>query len=443
MHTAVLAVRDRVLAVRDDTVSRVRTRWRTAVFRALRLSGAAVASYLVAHALSPNTIPILAPLTALLVVQVTLSGTLYSGVERVVSVMAGVLLAVLFSSVVGLTWWSLGALIAVSIVIGQLLKLGPNLIEVPISAMLVLAVGSNAAGQAASGRFSETVVGAIVGVAANVIFPPALRTLDAGARVELFGVQIAQLLEDAAIALSAGPVPVAKAEQWLVEARRLSRHVPGIDQQITDADESRQLNLRALGTPRTSSSLRDGLDALEHSLVAVRTVFRSVVDGIRESQSRQSAEQAAYDAGDPTASPGEDEYAQDVREALALLLCDLATCFRSYGRMLRAQVDADPDAESTQLAAALESLREARARVTELLLLGPRSDPEYWELNVSLLATVERVLGEMDVEQYVRERERRLADEEPGLSHQAAGRLRAAMPRWDRTALPRWDRTQQ
>ena len=398
-------IRGLLRATFDDTRTRVRSRGRAAFFRALRLSGAAVASYLVAHALSPNTIPILAPLTALLVVQVTLSSTLWSGLERVISVMAGVLLAVLFSAVVGLTWWSLGALIAVSIVLGQLLKLGPNLIEVPISAMLVLAVGANAATQAATGRLSETVVGAIVGAGANVIFPPALRTLDAGARVDRFAGRIAGVLNQAAEQLSAGRVDSAGARQWLEEARRLSRHVPGIERDIIAADQGRQLNLRALGTPRTSPSLRDGLDALEHSLVAVRSMFRSILDGMRD-------------------VVAEDEYAQDVREAFALLLRDLADCFTGFGRMVRAQVDDDAATEAGELAASLTALREARARVSELLLLGPRADPVYWELNVSLLSTVERVLRELDVQEYVRERERHLEEQQVGVSHLAAERLR-------------------
>ena len=402
-----------LLATLEDTRLRVRSRGRAAFFRALRLSGAGVASFLVAHALSPNTVPILAPLTALLVVQVTLSSTLWSGVERVISVMAGVLLAVIFSAVVGLNWWSLGALIAVSIVIGQLLRLGPNLIEVPISAMLVLAVGSNAAEQAATGRLSETVVGALVGAGVNVIFPPALRTLDAGGKVEQFALRIAGVLSDAAEQLSSGPVQ-GRAEQWLDEARRLSRHVPGIEKEILDADEGRQLNLRALGTPRTSTSLRDGLEALEHSLVAVRSMFRSIADAARD-----------QDRGED----GELEYAQDVREAFALLLRDLADCFGAFGRMVRAQVDADAVTESEELSGALTALREARARVSEMLLLGPREDPVYWELNVSVLATVQRVLRELDVEEYVRERQRHLAEQDEGASHLAAERLRLASRR--------------
>ena len=127
--------------VYGNTVDRIRQRGRSALLRALRLTGTALASYLAALALHTSDQPLLAPLTALIVVQVTLFSTLTSGLQRVASVTAGVLLAVGFSSLVGLTWWSLGILVAVSILVGQLLRLGPHLIEVPISAMLVLAVG--------------------------------------------------------------------------------------------------------------------------------------------------------------------------------------------------------------------------------------------------------------------------------------------------------------
>ena len=125
----------------DAGVVRMRLRSRAAMARAVRLTSAAVAAFVVAQVLFPDTVPILAPLTALLVVEVTLKDIVTSGVQRIASVTAGVLLAVGFSAIVGLTWWSLGALIAISILVGQLLRLGPHMLEVPISAMLVLAVG--------------------------------------------------------------------------------------------------------------------------------------------------------------------------------------------------------------------------------------------------------------------------------------------------------------
>src|SRR6476646_3709372 len=73
--------------------------------------------------------PLVAALTALLVVQATLASTLVNGVQRVLAVVLGVTVALGFVSVVGLNWWSLGVLVAASIAGGQILRLGPHLAE--------------------------------------------------------------------------------------------------------------------------------------------------------------------------------------------------------------------------------------------------------------------------------------------------------------------------
>ena len=137
-----------------ELVRRSRERGRTAFFRALRITGATVAAFVVAELVGlADPPPLVAALTALLVVQATLASTLVNGVQRVLAVVLGVLLAVGFVSVVGLKWWSLGILVAASIVGGQILRLGPHLLEVPISAMLVLGAGyaSGAESTGASG----------------------------------------------------------------------------------------------------------------------------------------------------------------------------------------------------------------------------------------------------------------------------------------------------
>jgi hypothetical protein len=53
------------------------------------------------------------------------------------------------------------------------LRLGPNLAEVPISAMLVLGLGySLGAESVGTGRVVETLVGPVEGVLVNIMFPP-------------------------------------------------------------------------------------------------------------------------------------------------------------------------------------------------------------------------------------------------------------------------------
>ena len=104
--------------------------------------------------------------------QLTIFETVKSGVERVGSVVvAGVLVAVALSNFVGLTWWSLGIVIFAALVIGTILRLGDHTLEVPISAMLVLAV-TGQAGTAALDRVVETLIGAVTGVVVSFMLGP-------------------------------------------------------------------------------------------------------------------------------------------------------------------------------------------------------------------------------------------------------------------------------
>ena len=399
------AVRRRVRTAPAHARRVWRRRGRAVLSRAARLTLAAVAAYVVAHALFPRTQPLTGPLTALLVVQATLFSTLTTGLKRVLSVVAGVLVAVLLSEVVGLTWWSLGAVIAAALIIGQLLRLGEHLLEVPISAMLVL--GVSGAQAAAASRVAETLVGAGVGVLINVLLPPPLRSRDAGAAVEQVAVEAADVLERAATDLPAG-ASLQQAIGWLEDFRRLDRSVERADAAVNEAADSRRFNPRAVGTADTDPRLRSGLDALEHSVVALRAVFRSIADGVAE-------------------AVGEDKgYTPELLEAFGLLLRDLADSLRAFGALVRSESDTLLPGAEAPLARAMDALGETRARLTELLLVDAREDPDRWLLRGSLLAGVERVLRELDVEDRLRRR-RQWEQEaaEHGPAGQAMERLRS------------------
>ena len=368
----------------------VRGRGRSAAFRAARMTGATVAAFLVAQAVGLHTPPpLIAALTALLVVQATLSSTLLNGVQRVLSVVSGVALAVLFAAVVGLTWWSLAALVAASILVGQLLRLGPHLVEVPISAMLVL--GASGAESVGAARVVETLIGAAVGVLVNVVFPPAVQTRYATQALERFADEIACLLHDAASALRAGPVTPEQSTRWLEDARRLNRHAPRVDRALAHADESRRLNLRALRVPPVGGGTRTGLDALEHASVSLRTLFRAIDDATRE---RTGVEE------DPA-------YADIVRRTLASLLERMGNVVREFGRVLMTEArddvgrvrDGGAGEDGTghdRLAGALEALRSGRALMQDLLIGDPRSHSGLWEVNSTLLATIDRMVEEFE-----------------------------------------------
>jgi len=358
----------------------------------LRLTAAAVAAFALAQVFFPGAQPLLAPLTALLVVQLTPVSLLASGADRVISVVAGVSVAAVFSAAVQLTWWSLAIVIAVSLLVGQVLRLGSNLVEVPISAMLVLGVGSMAADSAAWQRITETLVGAGAGVASNLLFPPRVRTKDAGAAIDSMARDLAELLDragaDMASADTSGAVLADRAAGWLDEARTLTHDIPNVGTALLRAEESRRLNLRAVGTPDPSPGLRHGMEALEHSAVAVRSMFRSLLDAING---------GSWPGGD---------LGLELEAAVAVLLHEFAAGIRAFGRLVR--VDAEPHhdqpPEIAQLREASDGLLEARARITDMLLAD--NEPGRSELNFALLTTAKRLLTELDLDEHIRRQTR-------------------------------------
>jgi aromatic acid exporter family member 1 len=90
------------------TLTLVRHRAQPTAETIVRLTVTAVFAYLIAMAVPGTSHSVLAPLTALLVAQVSLYQTLRSAVSRVAAVVAGVLLAVGLAALVGFMWWSLG-----------------------------------------------------------------------------------------------------------------------------------------------------------------------------------------------------------------------------------------------------------------------------------------------------------------------------------------------
>ncbi len=368
-------------------LTRLRKDGRAAVLWSLRITVAAVASYVVATLIFPGTKPLLAPLTAMLVVQVTPVSLLASGLDRVLSVTAGVALAVGFSLVVPLEWWSLGLLIFVSLTLGQVLRLRANLIEVAISGMLVLGVGSLGAESAASERFTVTLVGAAVGILANLLFPPRVATADAGQAIDALADAVSDLLNDTADGLvelaEDGGDPGVAARGWLGEARRITHDIPRVGAALVHAEEGRKLNVRAVGTPDVGPGLRQGLESLEHAAVTIRGMFRALVE---------SEHAPSWD---------DREVAEVVLLGLAQTFREMAAGVDAFGQLVLDESVPNRRLDSVgQIRGALEGLREARARIDELLLTGVT--PDLLELHVAVLGTVKRLLREFDLAERVR-----------------------------------------
>lgn len=335
-----------------------------------RLVVAATAAYVIATRLVSTPAPVLAPLTALLVVSSTVSATLRNGVQRIVSVIAGVLVALAVSTVVPLTWWSLGLVVLGALLVGRHLRLGDQLLEVPISAMLILAV-SWQADTAAWSRVDETLLGAIVGVLVS-LSAPSLHVQPAGDALGALGARTAALLRDVGGRVTR-EWATDDADGWVSDARGLSRSVEEARGAVERGEESLKLNPRRRSVDGAERSLASGLTSLESIAIHVRVICRSLRDRA-----------AAADA--PTVP---------VRWALGHLLRASADAIDEFAALVAADVTA-PAPDATRLRDAVTRARTHATVAAELLLVDGAAERETWHAHGALLAHCDRLLDELD-----------------------------------------------
>jgi hypothetical protein len=371
---------------------RARLRWAAAVPDALqigRLTLAAVVSYLITRAVTDGPVDLTGALTAILVVQASAYSTVKMGLVRVGAVLTGVLVAVAMSAVVGLTWWSLAIVIALALALARVLRLGEQALETPISAMLVLGVANLTI--AAETRVLTTLIGAGTGVALTLLIPRRVPNRTAARHVDEVAVGTADALAHASLSMLARPVTAGEVERWLAAAGRAADTLPAARDSVRMVRERRLLNPRALRAPSVEPGLRTGLDTLEASLGAVRALF---VRMLREAPDA--------DVFPDRVGGVDDGYGAEIREAFAVVLSWLSQCIGTFGALVHAEAEGREAEVETSLAESLESLREARAFLTELLLVDARTNTSQWLLRGSVLSAVEQVIDQLDLEQRAR-----------------------------------------
>ena len=351
----------------------------TAVYIA-RLTLTAVFAYLLALQLpGGSSRSVLAPLTALLVVQATLFHTIGTAIRRVAAVTAGVLAAVTVAAYVPFSWWVLGLLIAGTLVLGIVLRLREEILEVPISAMLIFSVDSHAA---ATSRITETLVGAAAGLAAGLVLAP-LRVQPAKDALGELSRQMADLLGQMADGLAEVPDP-RRAAEWLDRTRALRGEIERVDDALAQAEESVRLNPRRLRSGDPAAGLRDGVDTLERAATDIRVLARSVADSARIDSDHSPVREA------------------DTRARLAAVIAELSAAVRAYGQLLEAEpVSAEFSAFAAEpiteaLEDHLEEAQRQQDQLADLLSTDPAERPEGWQLRGEILAHVDRLRSELE-----------------------------------------------
>ena len=284
--------------------------------------------------------------------------------------------------------------IAGALVIGLALRLGDDLLEVPISAMLIFSsAGPHAA---ASGRVIDTLIGAAAGLVGGVLLVGGPRVQPASSAVGRLAGAVSGLMDQMAHDLAHEPPDddtreddlSGVAKQWLGQARTLRDEIDRVEDTLRDAADSARLNPHRFVAPadaaqatETTVALRSALEALEHATLTLRGLTRSVLD-------------SAGIANE--ASPIRDAY---TRKQLANVLGKLAGAIRTYERLVRATPAADEALESA-LTADFDEAHQLQDELADLLKpqVGDGGEPSEWPLRGEILNHVDRLRTGLSVE---------------------------------------------
>lgn len=219
--------------------------------------------------------PYFAPLAAILSVQVTVKESVSRGLQRVVGVVAGILVALLAVHVMGTSAWSIGLLVFVSMMIATRLKLGAQGIpQVAISALLVMTIGASVPGYALA-RILDTLLGAVVAITVNAVVIPPDFTGIAETALDGLAAAIGQVLSGIRDDLENG-LETDEANRHLARARDVDRALHHAQSAIHQAETSLQWNYLLRHRKSRLVRLRQAIVVLEHSVSQVRGIARTL-----------------------------------------------------------------------------------------------------------------------------------------------------------------------
>jgi uncharacterized membrane protein YccC len=346
-------------------VSRIRQSKRTPLLQVVKTSVAVIAAWFASIALLHQPLPIFAAIAALLVVLPSVNQSFVRGLERSVGVMAGVLIAYAAGVLFGDATWIVLVIVVVSLLVAWAFRLTPSSAnQVPISAMLVLAIGAQTPDYALD-RVLETIIGAAIALAVNALIVPPVLLAPAHLAVGRLARDIAAVLDETAAVL-AEPVDAGRLAAGLENARALRAAQARASSAVTAGVESLQLNPRA---SRNRSVLEADGDLLDRLTVLVNRVVGMV--------------RSVHDNYDPALA--DDPVVQSIAE-------DLRRAAHDVRLLARTTEEARPGTTGRP-ASSTSSPDDSPALTSPVQVMLP--DPDNWVLVGSLLEDLRRVREEI------------------------------------------------
>ncbi len=229
-------------------------------------------------------VPLLATLTAMFTIELTLAQTVMGSRQRIAGLVVGLGIALVLSSLGGARGVTIGVGVLLALMMGIRLRLDATGIgQVASTCVLALAARGDAGFFAYAWVLSlNTAIGMAVGVALNLLVAPPTYTTAALAAVRTLAEAVATVLDELAVGFEHGITP-AIAQSGLRRARAATASIQEAQRALERADESVKYHLASLAPERTRGPLmgaRRVNAALEHAAIQARVTSRSLTDAL-------------------------------------------------------------------------------------------------------------------------------------------------------------------
>ncbi|MEU0368780.1 aromatic acid exporter family protein [Streptomyces sp. NPDC006283] len=208
--------------------------------QSLKAAGAAILAWALVGWWWQAPMALMAPWTAVVLVQSTVYRSLRAGVQQLVVIGVGTVLAAGAAALTGNTMAAMALALPLTVLLGNYPRFGDQGIYAPTTAVFVLAY-SSFSGTAVFHRLFEALVGAVIGIGVNALILPPVHLRDVRDSLDRLGRDSAALLRDMAQDVENGYAR-ASAEQWYERAWRLAGPLQGLHDARMWTDESHRFN---------------------------------------------------------------------------------------------------------------------------------------------------------------------------------------------------------
>lgn len=319
-----------------------------------------------------------APLTALLMVHVTISQSLDHAVRYAAAMVGGVVLAGLLTPVLGATTVTFAVLMLIALVLGRWRKLGQQGPQVGVAALFAYSSFTQAGTVSSSvlqlvNLVGLVLLGCVLGVVTNLVIVPPLRYRSAEYGIDALSRSLSVLLTDISAGLQEGAPSQDQADAWLHRVDQFPAVATQARSTVEHVAETMRFNPRRWFRRRTGSfeGHRTIINALERAGDQLRAATRGL----------------SYTTGSD--DPQQNEHDQFCR-TYGQMLAVISEAARVLGELRNAE-----DTEHTrELDETIDRARKAYNAVVAQAEGQHLDDPDQWPVYGALQTDAHRLVGE-------------------------------------------------